>query len=170
MKWEPPTAAVRHPEAVWGDRANAALISAVFVEDHVGWEELPVRRLEVRSGGSDLFEVCCIPFYAEPENLGAILEVDPDNPGIVMNVLELGAEYDQPVRAVCAGDTRREFEAELARRGWPHERSGDLLAFSVPFARPWPASGEDHTRTTAIEELERTFAVPFDAGAIRWTT
>jgi len=134
-----PDVTVRHPAPIWRDRADVTLVSAFLLDGDIGWEELPARRIPHRPGdGSgvdrDVFEICCIPFFSEPEALGDIVIDAPEAPGLVAEIDERG---DFTTIGVWAKDhaAADRIEDGLTSRGWPFERRGDLLVVARPSDR-----------------------------------
>jgi Domain of unknown function (DUF4265) len=159
--WTMPPITVRHPAALWRDRADATLVSAFFHDGQVGWEELPARRISHRQGdGSgldrDAFEICCIPFFSEPEAPGDIVTDAPEAPGLVAEIDERGDFTTIRVWAKHGAAAGR-IEDALTTRGWLYERHADLLAV----ARLSDGAGD---------ESQAFLDACVEAGEARWAT
>ena len=141
--WEVPEPTVRHPDAVWAGQADNALVTAFLDGDVVAWEEYPVRRMrrspwDVPRGYAGLWQICCIPFYADldVEGLGAVVATREGAPGVVAEIWETPDRTNFRLEIADAGaieDVRRACD----EAGWPCERGPDRFCVSVePEAEP----------------------------------
>jgi hypothetical protein len=112
-----------HPEPVWRDRAD--FIIGVRLSEDDATEQLWAKRLK-----SNLFEICCIPFFAYDIALGDVVETNVDH-----DVTRVVQRSERVVFRVWFGDSfhpRQDLANELVGMGALLEwSSANLLAVDV---------------------------------------
>lgn len=95
---------MEHPQAVWGARAD---VQIDLVIPEVGDS---LERLVVRSVGTDVYEVCCLPFALYDLSLGDVVEVDGltrRTPGTIRRVVHSSGRFLFRVVLLDGGDGDR---------------------------------------------------------------